>query len=750
MKHLLCYSLLFISIYLYGQKTSVKGSVSDITKTPIEGVRVTATNSHYTVETMSDIDGNFQLIVPDTAAFVTISKPGYKNFSTEIISNTNINITLEYSELNSMSIEEILRTRVNTVTLKEEQITDVPGIVSVITGEELRNLGIRTVREALTLIPGFSPFQNDDEQILAVRGVFATTSQKILFMRDGHSLNEGNLDIPQMEFSISIENIQKIEIIRGPGASIYGNSAFAAVVNIITRDEDEIRVKESFGNNGYYDTDAYISKNTSNNAHVLAWGRFTSVDGEEKDVTINTGAINGEIDGTYKTYSYPLNYDVGFSYDSKHVKTALSSRRHQYNTYWDITGNITNVDNLIWQPGLTQTSIHYDLTFDFDIGKNKSITLQNYVDYSTLTNFRLTSNISDSTPNGIIQTNEWNVAKSGMNYYGTWNYSDNGSLIAGIAYEYRKYLKSWMTDNDSIITAMLLFQDYYPEANENRFAGYIQTNHSFADWIRLDIGARYDVAQEFKGTFNPRAAIIIYPTKDLSLKAIYTKAFQAPGYSYRNANSNASFSGSKGVGVLQPEIINTYQTAARYNFQKASYIEVAGYYNQLENMIARKPNSSYYSNLGKLASYGIEIDLTANMQKHSFFAHYAMLLPDTLYMDDNFKTLYIKDNRFKNLPQHTLNAGVTFRFLNIINWSVYTQYTSSYYASNNNELSSEIKIDSKNILNSTIRIINFHENIELGISVYNLTDKEYYLGDPTTNPLPQPGRWYNLSIVAKF
>ena len=742
MKYILCCNFIFISCLLYGQNISVTGIISDISETPLEGAQIVATSSKITVETISDIEGKFQLSVPDSLVLLTITKAGYKSFSTKIVSNSNINISLDYSDLNSMSIEEILRTRVNTVTLKEERITDVPGVVSVITGEELRNLGIRTVREALTLIPGFSPFQNDDEQILAVRGVFATTSQKILFMRDGHSLNEGNLDIPQMEFSISMENIQKIEIIRGPGASIYGNSAFAAVVNIITRDEEEIRLKESFGNNGYYETDGYISQKTNNNGHIIAWGRFASIKGEKKDVKFDTGGSLGEINGTYRAYAYPLNYDVGFSYNSTILKTSIATRRHKYNTYWTIPGSFTNVDSLFWQPGLLQTSIHYDLTFNFEIDRNKKITLQNYSDYSTLTNFRLTGNISDSTPHGIMQANEWNVVKSGINYYGTWDYSDQGSLIAGIAYEYRKYLKSWITSNSANPSQMILFQDYYPESSESRFAGYLQANHSFTDWIRLDMGARYDVAEEFKATFNPRAALILYPMKDLAVKAIYTRAFQAPGYSYRNANNNASYSGS--LGVLQPETINTYQASARYKFSQASFIEVSAYYNQLQNMIARRPDSSYYSNFGKLASYGIEIDGMVNVQKHTIFAHYAMLLPDTLYMDADFKTLYIKGNRFKNLPQHSLNAGITLRFIDKINWSIFTQYTSSYFASNNT------KIDSKNILNSTLRLLNLHKNFEFAASVYNITNKAYVLGDPSINPLPQPGRWYSLSIVVKF
>lgn len=732
---------ILIHITTIAQIRTISGTVTDINYQPVKGVIVQCPSLN--IITKTDHKGEYKLICPDTIKTIIFSKIGYRS-QVAVLGNANeINVILSSSELTELSLKELLQVNVSTVTLKEQKITDAPGIVSIITQEELKALGIRTIRGALLLIPGFVPLQNDDEQIFAVRGIFATTNQKILVMRNGHSLNEANIDLPQTDYSLSIENIKKIEIIRGPGASIYGNSALAAVVNIITVDEEETKVKIGFGNYGQFNIDAVSHVKLNNNASVMVFGRYSGNSGEPFNVLVRKDSVT-TFKGTYKANHYPSNYDFGFKYCLKSFTSGFSVRRHIYKTYWSADGKYTNIDSLLDNPRLSQYSLHFNFEYEPKINDYVGLHFQHFADYCQLNNSRLLTPIGGTYNNkiypfGRIQLNEWNVFKAGLNYYATWIYSGKGQLLSGISFEQRRYLtNSWLASNTADSSNIEYSKKpFFPESNEFRGAPFFQIQHSLISWLKLDMGARYDIAQNFKETFNPRIAIIINPYKPLTLKAIYTMAFQAPGYSYRT--SNADYSGS--IEKLKPERLTTYQTSARYEFKKTSFIEIALYYNELNNLISRLPNRNYYANIGKMSSYGMEIESKYNTSVGSLFCNYSMLLPNTNFMDSTFKANNIYKKKFKHFPMHTLNGGFYLPVRDKINISVSGQYTSGFYGVQN------IELDSRVILNTTINFINFIKYVDFSLSIYNVTNKRYKLGDPSVIPIEQPGRWFMFSLL---
>lgn len=728
-----------ISSISFGQSIVVSGYVLDEDSNPITDVEVVSSTNKVIVQTKTNQQGMFQISLNDSIHQLTFTKSGYKPFSTSVSSNSTLTVYLEYSDLLSMSIEEILKTNVNTVSLNAEKITDAPGVVTVFTSAELKNMGIRTVREALTFVPGFSTMQNDDEQILAMRGIFATSNQKILFLRNGHSLNEANLDIPFMEYNISIENIKKIEIIRGPGASIYGNSAFAAVVNIITQDKESTLLKTTIGNHGLFGLDGQISKKLSETSSFLGFFRYTNIQGEKSNPSINDPNTY-LTESNYTLNNYPRNYDAGFVYTSEHINTSISFQKHHYQTYWSVDGYYTNTDSIIRHPGLMHKSIHFDLDLKYELQRNVSLKLQHYANISTLTNSRLLNNLDETTYlHGRLQVNEWNVLKSGVNYFSTWNYLPSGNLIAGIAFEYRQYMDSWVMSNTMDSSRLTMHQSpFFPTGHENRGAVYLQGNHTFTPWFKVNTGVRFDLAEKYKTTFNPRVALIFYPANDINVKIIYTKAFQAPGYSYRV--SNAEYSGS--IEALQPEIINTFQSSIRYDISSSVFCEVSAFYNRVNNLITRI--DANYSNYGKLASYGFEGEFHADLEKARLFINYALLLPDTTYIDDRFNTANITDNRFKNMPMHRSNFGTTLKLHKNFNWTICGQYSGAFYNTLNENTQPTI------LFNSTINICNILDKFIISASCYNLFNTKYALGDPSVLPMNQSGRWISLSLSLSF
>ncbi|MFB1489599.1 MULTISPECIES: TonB-dependent receptor plug domain-containing protein [unclassified Thiocapsa] len=116
----------------------------------------------------------------------------------------------------------------------------VPGMATILSGSEMLARGARTVWEALSLVPGISQgLEMTGERQVLSRGVgFGYASGNIKFLLDGVSMNSTLFATANPVLNIPIEQIERIEVIRGPGASVHGEYAFAGVVNVVTRQAD--------------------------------------------------------------------------------------------------------------------------------------------------------------------------------------------------------------------------------------------------------------------------------------------------------------------------------------------------------------------------------------------------------------------------------------------------------------------------------------------------------------------------------
>jgi outer membrane receptor for ferrienterochelin and colicins len=115
----------------------------------------------------------------------------------------------------------------------------VPGIVTVLHGDELEALGIATAWEALGLVPGIQAVRDPrSNPSTIVRGIdFPFNSGNIQILINGIPLTREDSGINAAALLVPVEQIDRIEVIRGPGSVVYGNFAFMGLVNVITRDE---------------------------------------------------------------------------------------------------------------------------------------------------------------------------------------------------------------------------------------------------------------------------------------------------------------------------------------------------------------------------------------------------------------------------------------------------------------------------------------------------------------------------------
>src|SRR5689334_12368285 len=149
------------------------------------------------------------------------------SFSQDLDSLMNLNAFTAESDL-----QKILNKNV-AVSAQKLSSRETPGIISVITAEEIQNSGARDMIDVLRLVPGFDVLQDLQFVMgMGLRGNWANEG-KVLVLLDGQPLNELLYQSVALGNRLPVDAIERIEIIRGPGSAIYGGSAEYGVINIV-------------------------------------------------------------------------------------------------------------------------------------------------------------------------------------------------------------------------------------------------------------------------------------------------------------------------------------------------------------------------------------------------------------------------------------------------------------------------------------------------------------------------------------
>lgn len=147
----------------------------------------------------------------------------------------------QQDDLTNLSLSDLMRIEVVSASKRPQDLVEIPASVFVVTGEDIRRSGARSIPEALRLVPGVQVAQqNAGTWYVGIRGFSGRFSNKLLVLVDGRSVYTplfsgvywDALDVP-------LEDIDRIEVIRGPGGAVWGANAVNGVINIVTRSAED-------------------------------------------------------------------------------------------------------------------------------------------------------------------------------------------------------------------------------------------------------------------------------------------------------------------------------------------------------------------------------------------------------------------------------------------------------------------------------------------------------------------------------
>src|SRR6202166_1407205 len=247
-------------------------------------------------------------------------------------------------DLSQLSLEELMNIQVDTVygaSKFQQKITDAPSSITIITADEIQKYGYRTVSDLLQSVPGFYVTNDRNYSYVGVAGISRPTdySTHLLTLIDGHRVNDSVYNAAYGGTEAILDNglDQGVEIISGPGSSLYGANAFLGVINIITKrggDLKGVEVSADAGSLQTYRGRATYGQQYASGLELLLSGTYYDTKGnrqlffpEFNSPSTNNGiaqdADTEQFHSTFLSVNYrDFTLHAGYVAREKHIPTA--------------------------------------------------------------------------------------------------------------------------------------------------------------------------------------------------------------------------------------------------------------------------------------------------------------------------------------------------------------------------------------------------------------------------------------------
>ena len=622
-----------------------------------------------------------------------------------------------------------------------------PAIMSVITAKQIKQMGFRTLIDVLKIVPGFYISMDETgEREIAVRGVLDDASQKIKVLIDGHSINDVWRGGAMWNFDdLPVENIKRIEVIRGPGSALYGQNAFLAVIDIITKDTEDIDGFQVTTSGGSFSTQNYnlLFGRELDGLKISGFLDYFDTQGFskkiEQDVLFPAAASRSP--GQSQNRKEKTDLNLRLSYNNLEVKAKYMKKRRK--DYIGV-GDALNEESI-----LRDTYMFTEFTYKLSLSEKLNMTPKVYYDqynYDPFFEQRPDGHLG-VYPEGIKGQLRFKQRTIGFENQVNYKLFEGNELTFGLQYEWIhqhdiKYGKNSHPITNANLTTVTDFTHDLPftrKATRHIYAFYLQDEWNITKDIDLTIGVRHDRFTRFEGTTNPRVGLIWRFIEDAHLKLLLATAFKAPSFQEMFLTNNSVKIGNPS---LDPEKINTFEIGLGYHFTEHMRASINYFYNRIrDKIILDTATPKQFQNGGGSRIHGIEAEWKADLGNDNYvFANYTF--QDAEDTRDR--------NRLPDVPVYNGNIGINAGFCKYTNANLTTHLSGPRPREDGD---TRRDIPAQALVNMTLIGKNFIDNFEVRGSVFNLFDKSYYDPAPqNTVPTdyPQQGRSFTIELRYQF
>jgi iron complex outermembrane receptor protein len=491
-------------------------------------------------------------------------------------------ITNLFAEESDANLNLAFNPQVMSLSKKKESAFDSPSATYVLSSEDIRRSGVTSIPEALRLVPGVQVARlNGHSYAITVRGFERQFSNKLLVMIDGRTIYTTLFSgVFWDEQDYVLEDIDRIEVIRGPGGTIWGANAVNGVINIITKNSSQTKgfyASQTLGDNDRTITEfRYGGENKSKDSYRL----YAKTNYRKGLDQYGSGLKNNDSN---------LNNRTGFRYDISSIKN------HNISIKGDLYNSVAkNYFAKLTDPNITdKSSLGANVIFGWDnkISKKSKTSFNSYLDYQDLELpfFRRVSKTLD------------------VDFQNFLSITSNNQVTWGLGY--RQMQDEIKSSPDFISSSSLI--SYNPSwRNDQLFSGFLQDKISI-DNFAIIIGSKFE-KNDFTGfEYQPNAKFVYYPARNQTLWSSISRAVRTPTRGEDDIKIKTSnIDVYQGKDTYKAENMIAYEAGYRIKPTYQSMIDISTFYNKyskLRTWEGPKNSTAIVDNLGSGDSHGFEI-----------------------------------------------------------------------------------------------------------------------------------------------
>lgn len=575
-----------------------------------------------------------------------------------------------------------------TATRLAQPASQVPASTTVITADEIATSGARDLGEVLRNVESLDVSSNGPRGAASFAKIRGSSAEQVLVLLDGIRLNSeqnGTFDLSSLP--VSLKDIERIEVVRGPASALYGSAASGGVIQIITRKPETKPATSLYWSEGSYDTRNFGLSQSWKPGRVYY---RIGASGDRSDGYRDNSDLNQETYNALVGIDLPAGYNVeatGYYLDKKNGVPGSTS--------WSLANAKQHDRNLFSQMKLSGPA-----------GPLKVI--------ARLIYDRQKSQYED--PDSFVPEDDTHTLETlGTEIQTTWEAGIQALVFGGDFYN---------DELDSTVNG---------DQEQDRWSLFTQYEIEPASWVRLLAGLRFDDHSDFRSVFSPRAGLVLFPSESTTVRFSVGKSFRAPTLNDRYWP--ASF-WAEGNPDLDPETAWEYEIGLDQQLRDIGLIGFACFMRDAKDLIQWAEGDDFIwrpYNVNKSRTWGLEANAEFYLHQNvTWGANYTFLRPKDRDTGD-----YIP-----NIPHHQANSFITFGPFWDTTLKLAGRYVRYYDDPNRNDHSYMVFDASL----SRPFMITKNLEVELLVSARNILDRDYEIN----NGYPMPPAEIQVGITGYF
>lgn len=492
----------------------------------------------------------------------------------------------EPPDLTSLSPEELAHLQAETASQTSKylrKITDAPASVSIVTAEEIRLYGYRTLADVLNSVRGISISYDRNYTYLGFRGLSrpGDLNTRVLILIDGHRLNDNVFDSALIgdEFPVDMENVDRVEIIRGPGAALYGTGAFSAVISVITKRAEQVNGLEAMASLGTFDTGRLR----------MAWGNTTE-NGLHFFLSGSTAASAGNSQLYFPEFNAPAtNFGIADGVDGQRVDHLAMNLEVGHFSVQSVYGSRlkhipTASFGTIFNDSRTRTldeRAYVDVQYARELGQRSDIVARAYWDQYNYDGWYPFGNDGGApTMNLDHADGSWVGGEFNLAH----RLSTRHRVTTGA--EYRQSLRQNQLNYDAPPSNVVYLDD---RRQLTTWAVNLQDEFTVNPRLQINAAVRYESVPTGSPRVTPKIGVITHVSAATTVKLLFSRALRSPSVYERFYQSPPNYISNPS---LAPERIQSFEAAVEHAISPWAHVSGSLFANRLDGLIISRSDEA--------------------------------------------------------------------------------------------------------------------------------------------------------------